>query len=69
MVTHDMQEAVLLADRIAVMKAGRIARRRHAAGADVSASDPEVAALMAMPRRQAERIRTIMEGHPRGRPP
>jgi osmoprotectant transport system ATP-binding protein len=62
MVTHDVQEAVLLADRIVVMKAGRIV-------ADdtprmlMTQSSPDVAALMAMPKRQADRIRNIMDGN------
>ena len=57
MVTHDMQEAILLADRIAVMRQGRLVAA-GAAGELVSASaDPDVRSLMDMPRRQAERVR------------
>jgi len=57
MVTHDMQEAILLADRIAVMRKGRLVAE-GAPGQLVSASDdPEVRALLDMPRRQAERVR------------
>ena len=33
MITHDMTEAILLADRIAVMRGGRLLARRHAGGA------------------------------------
>lgn len=56
MVTHDMTEALLLADRIVVVAEGRLI----ADGTPqvlAASSDPEVAALLAAPRRQAERLR------------
>ena len=56
MVTHDMTEALLLADRIVVVAHGRVI----ADGAPqtlAASSDPDVAALLAAPRRQAERLR------------
>jgi osmoprotectant transport system ATP-binding protein len=62
MVTHDMQEAVLLADRIVVMRAGRILADDAPRALMAGHPDPEVRALMDMPRRQAERVRDLMDG-------
>jgi osmoprotectant transport system ATP-binding protein len=67
-----VQEAVLLADRIVVMSAGRIVAD-DAPGALLSGhSSAEVSALMAMPRRQAERIGKLLQASGReipGHPP
>jgi osmoprotectant transport system ATP-binding protein len=61
MVTHDMQEAILLADRIVVMSAGRILADDTPAALMAAPAGGEVAALMEMPRRQAERIQALIE--------
>jgi osmoprotectant transport system ATP-binding protein len=61
MVTHDVQEALLLADRIAVMKAGEVLVNDTPQVLMTASDIPDVADLMAMPKRWAERIRTIVD--------
>jgi osmoprotectant transport system ATP-binding protein len=61
MVTHDVQEAVLLADRIIVMREGRILADDTPGRLLATQSNCDVAALMSVPKRQAERVRAIME--------
>jgi osmoprotectant transport system ATP-binding protein len=57
MVTHDMAEAVLLADRIVVLAAGRIVADGKPAELLATTTNPEVRALLEAPKRQAERLR------------
>jgi osmoprotectant transport system ATP-binding protein len=62
MVTHDMTEAVLLADRIVVLRDGKIVADGTAAELLSASADPEVRALLEAPRRQAERLRAKLDG-------
>jgi len=58
MVTHDIAEALLLADRIVVLIAGRI--RADGTPAELLANqDAEVKAMIDVPRRQAERLASL----------
>jgi osmoprotectant transport system ATP-binding protein len=66
MVTHDVQEAVLLSDRIVVLKAGRVVADGAPGALMAGHDDPEVAAIMGMPARQAERIERILHERSHG---
>jgi len=59
MITHDMTEAILLADRIAVMRAGRLLAQGTAAELSQS-RDSYVIELLRTPRRQTERLRMLL---------
>jgi osmoprotectant transport system ATP-binding protein len=62
MVTHDMAEAVLLADRIVVLSQGRIVGDGAPAALLAEAVDPQVRALLEAPKRQAERLSARLAG-------
>jgi osmoprotectant transport system ATP-binding protein len=62
MVTHDILEAVLLADRIVVFRQGRIVADDTPKALLAGHDDPQVAALMDVPRRQAERVEALRHG-------
>src|SRR5215208_4353791 len=59
MITHDMTEAILLADRVAVMRAGRLLAQGTAAELSKS-DDTYVGELLRTPRRQAERLKVLL---------
>jgi len=59
MITHDMTEALLLADRIAVMRAGRLLASGTPLGLSQSRND-YVAELLRTPRRQTERLNALL---------
>jgi osmoprotectant transport system ATP-binding protein len=59
MITHDMAEALLLADRIAVMHAGKLLALGTPAELSQS-GDAYVAKLLRTPRREAERLNALL---------
>jgi len=59
MITHDMLEALLLADRIAVIHDGRIVADGAPQALLNESGNDYVRALMATPRRQADRLREL----------
>src|SRR4249920_2598100 len=59
MITHDMTEAILLADRVAVMRSGKLLA--EGTPKELTAStDRYVGELLRTPRRQAERLATLL---------
>jgi osmoprotectant transport system ATP-binding protein len=60
-VTHDMTEALTLADRIAVMRDGRIARLGTPQALLRDPGRDEIGAFLSTPLRQAARVRAILE--------
>jgi osmoprotectant transport system ATP-binding protein len=69
MVTHDMTEALLSADLIAVMNAGRLLQIGTPHELLASPADDFVAAMMATPKRQAEQLEALVAGRTQGGPP
>ena len=61
MITHDMTEAILLADRIAVMRGGKLLAQGTPSELAQSA-DAYVVELLRTPRRQAERLHALLPG-------
>jgi osmoprotectant transport system ATP-binding protein len=62
MVTHDVLEALLLADRILVLEAGRIIADGPPGALLGDQADPGVQALMETPRRQMRRLEALSAG-------
>jgi osmoprotectant transport system ATP-binding protein len=61
LVTHDMAEALLLADRVLVMQAGRIVADATPAELLDGGGGEAAQALVAVPRHQAERLRALAQ--------
>lgn len=59
MITHDMTEAILLADRIAVMRGGKLLALGRPSELSTS-SDAYVLELLRTPRRQVERLNALL---------
>ena len=63
-VTHDMSEAILLADRIGVMREGKLVQLATPRELLRSPADAYVERLIETPRRQAEIIERLWHGAP-----
>jgi osmoprotectant transport system ATP-binding protein len=63
-VTHDLAEALVLADRIGVMRSGRLVQIGTPAEIARSPADEDVARLLDTPRRQARLVAARLEGRP-----
>ncbi|MDB5504354.1 MAG: transporter related protein [Tardiphaga sp.] len=65
MITHDMTEAILLADRVAVMRSGRLLAEGTPTELSHS-TDAYVGELLGTPRRQAQRLQMLLPRDARG---
>ncbi len=65
MVTHDIFEAVLLADRIVALQDGRVIADGAPKALMSNPPNDETAALMDMPLRQAARVQALLDDQPR----
>ena len=65
-VTHDMVEALVLGDRIAVMDGGCLVQVGTPRQLLLDPAGPIVAGLMETPRRQAEQVEALLEDEPAG---
>jgi osmoprotectant transport system ATP-binding protein len=63
-VTHDMVEALLLADRIAVMDAGEVVQVGTPRALLARPADDRVRTLLSTPRRQTEAVEALLRGEP-----
>lgn len=61
MVTHDVSEALLMADRIAVMDAGAILQIGTPHELLTKPADDKIASLMAMPKARADRVEALIK--------
>jgi len=62
MVTHDVLEALIMADRIIVMKAGKLVQQGTAHELLTAPTDPYVEELMKTPKTQLKKLETIARG-------
>ncbi len=60
LVTHDITEALLMADRILVMKAGGVVQLGTPRDLVMSPASPYVAELMDMPKRQTQQLESLV---------
>ncbi|MBZ5637825.1 MAG: ATP-binding cassette domain-containing protein [Acidobacteriia bacterium] len=65
-VTHDMAEALMLADRVGVMHAGRLLQVGTPSELSRAPADERVAQLLETPRRQARAIDALLQGPANG---
>jgi osmoprotectant transport system ATP-binding protein len=66
MITHDVQEALLMADRLAVMAGGKLLAHGTPQELAAPGADARVRDLLDMPRRQARRVRERLADNAHG---